>query len=197
MEYYSETYMNIEHRVNSPLFCNDRYLKKEKKELVLLPNLKLKENKIYFTLKNQLKLFIKKKNSFISDFLIDNITMYGKTTYNNILVNYDIINEERENGLKIKIMYDENDFLYKIDIKKIAKSIEGDILGIIDNSCNQYNTTENNRNNSPLISKYKENSMQYDSYSDTDSISYQEESYEDNNDYDYDYDDEVDDYDNR
>jgi hypothetical protein len=191
MEYYTETEttMSVENRVNSPLFC--------KNETVLLPNLKLKENKIYFTLKNQLKISINKKNTFINNFFIDNVSLYGKTNYNNILVNYNIINEEREYGLKIKIMYDENDFLYKLDIKKIAKSIEGDILGIIDYSNNQYNTTENNRSNSPLFSKQKENSMHYDSYSDTDSISYQEESYEDNNDYDDNNYDEVDDYDNR
>ena len=170
--------MSVENRVNSPLFCNDRY---SKKETVLLPNLKLKENKIYFTLKNPFKIFIKKEKTFINDFLIDNVSMYGKTTYNDILVNYDIINEEREYGLKVKIMYDENDFLYKIDIKKIAKSIESDILGILNNLSNEYNTSENNqsvkkieryfmkentdffeynRSNSP----YKENSMQYDSY---------------------------------
>jgi len=196
MEYYTELSKstNVENRVNSPLYCNDRY---SKNEIVLLPNLKLKENKIYFTLKNQLKIFIKKKNSFINNFLIDTSSMYGTKTYNNILVNYDIINEEREYGLKIKIMYDENDVLYKLDIKKIAKSIEGDILGIIYNSSNQNNTTENNRSNSPLFSKYKENSMQYDSYSDTDSMSYQEESYEDNNDYDDNNYYEDDDYDNR
>lgn len=189
MEYYTETKttMSVENRVNSLLFC--------KNETVLLPNLKLKENKIYFTLKNQLKISIKKKNTFINNFLIDNVSLYGKTNYNNILVNYDIINEEHENGLKIKIMYDENDFLYKLDIKKIAKSIEGDILGIIDYISNQYNTVENNRSNSPLFSKQKENNVHYDSYSDTDSISYQEESYQDNNDYDdNNYDEDYDNY---
>ena len=115
--------------------------------------------------------------------------MYGKTEYNDVFVNYDIINEECNDGLKIKIMYDENNFLYSVDIKKIAKNIECDILGIIDNTtenkCNEIKITKKNINISE--NSDKENSMQYDSYSDTESMSYKDESYDDN-DYDEDYD---------
>jgi hypothetical protein len=135
-----------------------------KKEIVLLPNLKLKNNKIYFTLMHPTKIFIKKKNTHINDFLIDNVSMHGSTIYNSILINYDILNEELEKGLKIKIMYNENDFLYKKDIQKIAKNIESYIIGIEDNNVDAYNISDE---------------IEYKNYSDTDSISYEEDTYND------------------
>jgi len=195
--------MSIKSRVNNfnEMEVSSRYFRSfsvdpySKSHIVLLPNLRLKENKIYFTLKSPLKICIKKKNTFVSSFLINNVSMYGKTEYNDVFVNYDIINEECNNGLKIKIMYDENNFLYSVDIKKIAKNIECDILGIIDNitenKCNEIKITKKNINISE--NSDKENSMQYDSYSDTESMSYKDELYDDN---DYDNYDEDYDYDN-
>ena len=111
---------------------NIEYTNKDLKEYqVVLPNLKFEKNNVYFSLKYPIKINIKKKVNYMKDFLINNVEMYDNIVYNNNLINYDIINENFDKGLKVKILYDDTDtFLYKRDIYKIAKMIEFKIVGI-------------------------------------------------------------------
>lgn len=99
--------------------------------IVLLPNLRYIDSKIYFISKHPEKCNIKKIKTFIKNFQIDIESLHKRITYNGKQIDYDIINEAHKDGLKVKIMYNINDL--EIYIQQIAKNTEGDILGIINN----------------------------------------------------------------
>jgi len=164
--------------MNNTEYTNSHLKSSLKEYQVLLPNLKFDNNNVYFSLKYPIKINIQKKINHMKDFLINNVEMYDNIVYNNNLINYDIINENFDKGLKVKILYDDTDtFLYKRDIYKIAKMIEFKIVGI--NWIISNNENDNNNKstyNDDLYSLSDKNSF---IENEDDNASYGEEDYED------------------
>ena len=87
-----------------------------------LPNFRYKNGKISFIFKQPLKLDIMKKIVWINEFDIDNISIYDSILYDYENIEYKIIEEPYNEGLKVNIYqkYFETFILYMI-ISKINK----------------------------------------------------------------------------
>ena len=106
---------------------------------VLLPNLRYKNDGIYFKSKNPIKLNINNKTIFKSDFLLKDLEYSQTLNYMNIDIHCTIIKTEYDDGLKMSIKYDSNEYNYTSFMQKIARFVEASILGInIDESESDY-----------------------------------------------------------
>lgn len=106
---------------------------------VLLPNLRYKNDGIYFKSKNPIKLEINNKTIFKNEFLLKDLSYSQTLNYMDIYINCTIIKTEYDDGLKMNIKYDSNEYNYTSFMQKIARYVEGSILGInIDESESDY-----------------------------------------------------------
>lgn len=107
---------------------------------VLLPNLRYKNNDgIYFKSKNPIKLEINNKTIFKNEFLLKDLAYSQTLNYMDIDIHCTIIKIEYDDGLKMNIKYDSNEYNYTSFMQKIARYIEASILGInIDESDYEY-----------------------------------------------------------
>jgi hypothetical protein len=97
---------------------------------VLLPNLRYKNDGIYFKSKNPIKLEINNKTIFKNEFLLKDLEYSQTLNYMDIYINCTIIKTEYDDGLKMNIKYDSNEYNYTSFMQKIARYVEASILGI-------------------------------------------------------------------
>jgi len=96
----------------------------------LLPNLRYKNNNIYFISKNPIKIKKNNKIDYINEYILKNISLTGKITCIKTELNCTILKKEDKNGLIVNIKYRDNSDIYKQDMQKFARAIEAAILGI-------------------------------------------------------------------
>ena len=107
--------------------------KKEIYFFAILPNLIYKNNEIYFIFRNKyLNLKIKEETKIIKEYILKNKNLKNKfyLYYYEFEIEYEILKEQLSNGIKVKILYDNNKCKNFIDKQKIARSVEADIIGI-------------------------------------------------------------------
>lgn len=99
---------------------------------VLLPNLRYKKNsdKLYFKSKHPIKLKINNKNVFKDEFVLKDLSFSQTLNYNGIDIHCNIIKIEYDDGLKMNIKYNSNEYNYMSFMQKVAKFAEGCILGV-------------------------------------------------------------------
>jgi hypothetical protein len=122
---------------------------KNKSFIVILPNLKYKDDKIIFHSKNELKLNVHNHTLFKKDFFVGNLELSSQFHIDEYLFKCRIYEEELDNGLKVHIFYqNKNNNHENIDkgyMKKISKIIESKILGIdFEDDFGKSNEYENN-----------------------------------------------------
>lgn len=106
---------------------------------VLLPNLRYKNDGIYFKSKNPIKLEINNKTIFKNEFLLKDLAYSQTLNYMDIDIHCTIIKTEYDDGLKMNIKYNSNEYNYTSFMQKIARYVEASILGInIDESESNY-----------------------------------------------------------
>jgi len=148
----------------------------EKSVDVLLPNLRYKNNKIYFIFKNPVKIIVNGKKEFKNEILLQNLSLTGEIFVMDIKIKCLISIEERDDGLKVNLKYMDRHYLYKSDICKFARAVESAILNIdiFDDDTDEVTSHyEDNLNNYYDYSECEENNSTYDIEN--------EENYEDNN----------------
>jgi hypothetical protein len=119
----------------------------------ILPNLIYKDKNIHFKLKNDINLKYNNKNHIIGSILLENIALNSTINFMDNIVNASIIEEELENGLKVKIEYQQK-LIDIIHIQKIAKYIESLILNIdISDEIFNINQSDDSYNYEDLIRK--------------------------------------------
>jgi hypothetical protein len=108
----------------------------------ILPNLIYKDKNVHFKFKNDINLRYNNRNHITGSILLENISMTSTVNFMDNIIKASIIEEELNNGLKIKIEYQQK-LIDIIHIQKIAKYIESLILNI-DISDEIYNINELN-----------------------------------------------------
>ena len=96
----------------------------------ILPNLRKINGSIYFIPKHAIKIFKDGKKKFIDKFELKNLSRNGYVYCDDIKISATILEDELENGLKIKIEYKDINLLNNKDIKRFAREIESSILNI-------------------------------------------------------------------
>jgi hypothetical protein len=119
----------------------------EKSIDVLLPNLRYKNKNVYFVFNNPVKVIINGKREFKNEILLPDLSLEGSINVMDIKIKCSIIEEERDDGLKVNLKYMDQHYLYNSDICKFARAVESAILKIdIFNEDNK-NIEENDINN--------------------------------------------------
>jgi hypothetical protein len=119
----------------------------EKSVDVLLPNLRYKNKNVYFVFNNPVKVIINGKREFKNEILLPDLSLEGSVNVMDIKIKCNIIEEEREDGLKVNLKYMDQHYLYNSDICKFARAVESAILKIdIFNEDNE-NIEENDSHN--------------------------------------------------
>lgn len=98
--------------------------------IVVLPNLRYKNDNIYFISKNPIKVKINNKIEFTNEFIIKDIALNGNITCMNTYIECEIIPKEFEDGIHINMKFIDNCDIYTNEIQKFARAIESKILGI-------------------------------------------------------------------
>ena len=99
-------------------------------EIIGLPNLRYKNNKIYFISKTPIKIIINDIKKYIYEVPLDDIQLYGTVIIDDVKINCIILEEEDDEYLKIKITFQDRYDIFKKDIQLFAKYIEAKILNI-------------------------------------------------------------------
>ena len=148
----------------------------------ILPNLRYKNNKLYFNFNKIIKIKIKNKTEYKGQFELPNIGSTSKLNYMNYQIHCSIIKEELPNGLKVNVKLKYNNDLSKFEMQKIARYIESSILNI-----NIEDESEDNSDQYNDRSKYcnRGNECNEDNYDNDRSIIY-EDDVKDDSYYDYD-----------
>ena len=139
----------------------------------ILPNLRYKNDNIYFISKNPIKIKKNNKIDYINEYILKNISFTGKITCINTELNCTILKKEDKNGLIVNIKYRDSSDIYKQDMQKFARAIEAAILGIDimeDDETEETDTYSNNYS-------YYANNMYNDEIN---NIETTEENYDDN-----------------
>lgn len=110
----------------------DEFNNKESSFIALLPNLRFKKHnkKLYFYAKNPIKLTINNKIIFKNEFELNDLSLKSCVKIQNIDFKCEIIEQELNNGLKIKIKYKAIHDLSIIEMQKISRKIESTILNL-------------------------------------------------------------------
>ena len=144
--------------------------------IAILPNLRYKDEHIYF--KSTKTILIKDNNKIKNEneFILENCSLKNTILYKNINFTFIVIKEENDEGLKITVEYDSmNDLItfYTLEKQKIARYIEGCILGIsmeddtiiddnidyfkyYENEIKRINEEHNNNNDNYLVEENNE-----------------------------------------
>lgn len=103
----------------------------------ILPNLRKIQGSIYFIPKYAIKIFIDNKKKFIDKIELKNIALNGYIYCDEIKIFVSILNDELDNGLKIKMEFKEVNLLDNRDIKRFARETESAILNIYISKTNE------------------------------------------------------------
>jgi len=146
---------------------------------VLLPNLRYKNENIYFKPKSPIKLNINNKIIFTSEFILKDLTYSQTLNYMDIDLYCTIIKAEYDDGLKMNIKYDSNEHNYTLFMKKISRYVEASILGInINETESEYNEEyydDRIKEFTDNISEYSEEILESDNISNENNESYIED----------------------
>lgn len=96
----------------------------------ILPNLRKIKGSIFFIPKYAIKIFIDNKKKFIDKIELKNISLNGTIYCDENKIFASILNDELDNGLKIKMEFKEVNLLDNRDIKRFAREVESAILNI-------------------------------------------------------------------
>jgi hypothetical protein len=96
----------------------------------LLPNLRYKDEKVYFISKNPIKIKLNDKIEYKNEFLLENISFTGKIYCVNTELNCKIVEKSDDNGLIVNIKFRDGPNIYNQDMQKFARAVEAAILGI-------------------------------------------------------------------
>ena len=96
----------------------------------LLPNLRYKDKKVYFILKNPIKIKLNNKIEYKNEFVLENISLTGKIYCINTELNCKIVEKSDNNGLIVNIKFRDGPNIYNQDMQKFARAVEAAILGI-------------------------------------------------------------------
>jgi hypothetical protein len=161
----------------------------------LLPNLRFKNNNVYFVSKNPIKIKKNDKIDYINEYILENISLTCKIKCINTELNCTILEKEDKNGLIVNIKFRDETDIYKHTMQKFARAAEAAILGIdlmedyesseIDTnndyiSDNTYYTDNIYYDNDRNIDNYQESYDNYDNYDNYDDI---DEYFEEDNEY--------------
>lgn len=102
----------------------------EKSIDVLLPNLRYKNNNIYFIFNDPVKVIVNGKKEFKNEIKLPNLSLEGVIYVMDIKIKCNIIEEERHDGLIVNLNYMDQHCLYNSDICKFARAVEAAILKI-------------------------------------------------------------------
>ena len=102
----------------------------EKSVDVLLPNLRYKNDDVYFIFNNPVKIMNNGKKEFKNEILLKNLALTGEITVMDVKIDCSIIKEERDDGLKVNLKYMDRHYLYNTDLHKFARAVESAILNI-------------------------------------------------------------------
>ena len=135
---------------------------------VLLPNLRYKNingGEIYFKCKNPIKLILNNKKKFVNDFLLKNLDFEKVIDYYGIDLYCTIIKYEYDDGLKINIKYEGNEYNYMSAMQKIGQYVECSILGLNTNDLESiyYDYSDESYNNkiNEFVENISDNSEEY------------------------------------
>ena len=133
----------------------DNYTK-EKDFNAILPNLKYKNNKIFYIFKDPFKIIQNKKIKFIKEYDLGDISLTGKIYCMGTEIKCKILEKEIDNGLEVNICYIDTPNINRDHKKKFARALEARILNIeIDDDDDSENSVDFNFDN-----EYK-NKMNY------------------------------------
>jgi hypothetical protein len=128
---------------------------------VLLPNLRYKNDCIYFKSKSPIKLKVNNKTIFKDEFLLKDLSFTQTLNYMDMDIHCKIIKVEYDDGLKMNIKYDSNEHNYMSIMQQIARFVEASILGInIDDSESEYDNYSDEYYDNK-IKDYAENISEY------------------------------------
>ena len=172
-----------------------------RKESLLLPNLRYKENdkKIYFKTNRCVRIVKNNKTVLENMFPVGDLALSGRFELFNIIFECNIQEIERDDGLAVKIKYNNNNkLIYEKQLLKIAKYIEGLLCNLDTNYIDdfikendfyeKFNAHDSDSENSRNYLNNNSNNVDTNS----DSYSNENQEYDEEYDYDdYDYDDPV------
>jgi hypothetical protein len=154
----------------------------------ILPNLRYKNNNIYFIPKNPIKIRLNGKIEYKYEFILEDMELTAKINCIDTELTCKILEKENENGLIVNIKFRDNSYICKQDMQKFARAVEAAILDIdlMDdndsdisdtNYCNEYSyhankiydddNTKDDYSNDEIIEENKEideNEDNYDNY---------------------------------
>jgi hypothetical protein len=145
----------------------------------LLPNLRYKNNNVYFISKYPIRIKKNNKIDYINEYILENISLTGKIKCINTELNCTILEKEDEDGLIVNIKYRDGPDIYKQDMQKFARVIEAAILGIdlMEDDESEESDAYSNFSNYNNDYSYYANKMYNDNSSNIDIL---EENYDDN-----------------
>lgn len=153
---------------------------------VLLPNLRYKNDCIYFKSKTPIKLKVNNKTIFKDEFLLKDLSFTQTLNYMDMDIHCKIIKVEYDDGLKMNIKYDSNEHNYMSIMQQIARFVEASILGInIDDSESEYDDYSDEYYDNKIkdyvenISVYSEEYVDENSEVEQNNVSFIEEDHED------------------
>ena len=156
----------------------------------LLPNLRFKNNNVFFISKNPIKIKKDNKIDYINEHILKNISLSGKITCINTELDCTILEKEDKDGLIVNIKFRDGPGIYKQDMQKFARVLEAAILGIdlMEDDESEESDTFSNYNNDY---SYYANKIYNDDASNIDTI---DENYDDFENIDEDFYEENDEY---
>ena len=117
----------------------------------ILPNLRYKNNKLYFISNKIIKTKNRNKFEHKIEFELSSIGSSSKLHYMNYEIQCSIIKEELQNGVKIDVSLKNINNLSKYEMQKIARYIESSVLSI--NIDYESDTTSDQYDNSSKYNK--------------------------------------------
>lgn len=133
--------------VYNPKYYEDPYYVRELSYDVLLPNLRYKEENVFFVSKIPIKIIIDGIIEYKTEFKLENISLTGKIRCIDTDIQCKIIEKEYEDGVQLNLKYKDRSGLYSSDVQKFARAAEAAILGINimeDNDEISYDSSEEN-----------------------------------------------------
>jgi hypothetical protein len=97
---------------------------------VLLPNLRFKNNKIYYYSINPLRITKNGKKEYLNEILLDNLVLETTVYYLDIEIRCKILEIEDKNGLIMNLKFRDRHDISNRDVQDFARYIEAKILKI-------------------------------------------------------------------
>jgi len=143
---------------------------------VLLPNLRYKNDNVYYYSTNPLKINKNNRVEYINEILLEDLVLEATVYYSDIEIKCKILKKENDNGLVVNIRFRDRHDICNRNIQMFAKYIEASILkiNIEDDYCyEEYNEEDCNDNFTDDYSSIDDDSSSYDNEENED-INYEE-----------------------